>query len=66
MLAGGVIHFLGIYPFALDVKGGEEVSLVLPSMPKGEIVGMMDGQGLSLMEIVHAVTTQFHEMMTMR
>jgi len=28
------------YPFALDVKGGE-MELVLPSMPKGEIVGNM-------------------------
>ena len=27
-------------PFALDVKGGE-MEMVLPSMPKGEIVGNM-------------------------
>ena len=32
---GGVFQ-----PFSLDVKGGE-MKIVLPSMPKGEIVGNM-------------------------
>ncbi len=31
---------MGTYPFALDATGGE-VNLVFPSMPKGEIVGIM-------------------------
>jgi hypothetical protein len=44
-----------VQPFALDVKGGEMKDIlpyILPSMPKGEIVGDMaktedeaDGQG---------------------
>ena len=46
----GSCSSLGTYPFALDVKGGE-VDLVLPSMPKGEIVGIMANGRLSLMAI---------------
>jgi hypothetical protein len=30
-----------IQPFSLDVKGGE-MKIILPSMPKGEIIGNME------------------------
>ena len=43
MVRGSLVSKLGgvIQPFALDVKGGE-MKVILPSMPKGAIVGNME------------------------